>query len=221
MNRSVAVITIGQTPRTDVMPELERFLGPDVRVVEAGALDDLTKAEVEAIAPETTGSILVTRLRDGSEVKLGEDFVFPHTQECIRRVEHQVDLILLLCTGSFPRLDSRKLILYPDQILFNVVRGVGARRIGVFTPAPEQLDRQLERWSRFVAQVAVQAASPYGSAGQLENALLRFDRNDLDLVVTDCVGYTHAMKSRVRDVLKRPVLLARSVAARITAELIA
>lgn len=221
MNRSVAVITIGQTPRIDFMPELERFLGPDVRIVEAGALDDLTKAEVEAITPETTGSILVTRLCDGSEVKLGEDFVFPRTQECIRRVERQVELILLFCTGSFPRLDSRKLILYPDQILFNVVRGVGAQRIGVLTPAPEQVDRQLERWSRFAAQVAVQAASPYGSAGQLETALLGFDRNDLDLVVMDCVGYTHAMKSRVRDVLKCPVLLARSVAARITAELIA
>lgn len=221
MSRSVAVITIGQTPRTDFMPEFERFLGLEVRVVEAGALDDLTGAEVEAIAPETTGSTLVTRLRDGSEVKLGEDFVFPRIQECVRRVEHQVDLILLFCTGSFPRLDSRKLILYPDQILFNVVRGVGVQRIGVLTPAPEQVDRQLERWSRLVPHVAVQAASPYRAPGQLEDALVRFDRNNLDLVVMDCVGYTHAMKSRVRDVLKRPVLLARSIVARVTAELIA
>ena len=220
MTGSIAAITIGQSPRTDVVPELECFLGPDVRIVQAGALDELSKPEVEAIAPKTTGFTLVTRLRDGSEVKLGEDFVIPRIQKCIRRLEHDVDLILLLCTGSIPRLDSRRLILYPEQILFNVVCSVGARRIGVLTPAPEQVGAQHERWSKVVPHVVVEAASPYGSPERLESAASRFDPEGLDLLVLDCIGYTHAMKLRVRTLVRRPVLLARSAAARVAAELL-
>ena len=40
-----------------------------------------------------------------------------------------------------------------------------------------------------------------------------------DLIVMDCIGYTLAMKDRVREIAGVPVLLARSVVARMLAEL--
>ncbi|WP_030105419.1 AroM family protein, partial [Actinoalloteichus caeruleus] len=50
----LGVVTIGQSPRVDLVPELLPRLGR-VEVVERGALDDLGRAEIAALAPgETT-----------------------------------------------------------------------------------------------------------------------------------------------------------------------
>ena len=218
--RLIGAITIGQSPRADLMPEIESWLGAGVRIVESGALDPFSKAEVDAIFRATEGHVLVTRLRDGSEVKLHDTFVVPRLQECVRHIEDQVELILLLCTGTLPRLDSRKLILYLEQLLFSTVQSLGVQRIGVLTPGPEQIGDQHERWSKIVSHVVVEAASPYGAVEQIDNAALNLNRHDIDLIVLDCIGYSQAMKSRVRARVDRPVLLARSVVARLASELI-
>lgn len=38
----LGTVTIGQTPRTDLIPEMKQFLGAGVDILEAGALDGLT-----------------------------------------------------------------------------------------------------------------------------------------------------------------------------------
>jgi len=219
--KTIGAVTIGQAPRPDIMSEFMAFLGPDVRVIESGALDGFTKAQVAEIAPQTTGPLLVTRLRDGTEVRIGEDFLIPHLRTCVERLEHEAELILMLCTESLPDFGSGRPVLYPGSLLFNIVRALGAQRIGVLTPAPEQLRHQHGRWSAVVPNVAVEAASPYGPPEQLRSAALSLGRNDIDLVVMDCLGYTQSMKQSVRACVNRPVLLARSVLGRIAAELLA
>ena len=219
--KCIGAVTIGQAPRPDIMSELATFLGPDVRVIEYGALDAFTKAQVEEIAPQTTGPLLVTRLRDGSEVRIGEDFLIPHLRECVQRLEREAELILLLCTESLPDFGSAKPVVYPGSLLFNIVRALGAQRVGILTPAPEQLRHQHERWSSVVPNVFVEAASPYGPPEQLQSAALSLGRKDIDVAVMDCLGYTHSMKLSVRACVNRPVLLARSVLGRVAAELLA
>ncbi len=52
--RTIGAITIGQAPRDDVVPEMEKRLGPPVRVLQAGALDGLSRADITAFAPADT-----------------------------------------------------------------------------------------------------------------------------------------------------------------------
>lgn len=66
--RTVGMITIGQSPRDDVVPEMEKILGPGIRVVQAGALDGLSRDEVATLAPREREHALVTRLADSTEV---------------------------------------------------------------------------------------------------------------------------------------------------------
>ncbi len=216
----IGAVTIGQSPRPDIVPELAPLLGAGVRFLEAGALDGLTKEQVQEILPTATGPLLVTRLRDGSEVKIGEDFLIPHLQRCVRDIQQEADLILMLCTESLPDFESERLVLYPGRVLFNIVKALGLHRIGVLTPAAEQVDHQLERWREVVPEVLVKAASPYGAPEQLRAAAAALGRSNVELLIMDCLGYTHAMKQVVRSCSARPVLLARSVLARMAAELI-
>ena len=63
---------MGQAPRSDVVPDMAAILGGDVEIVEAGALDGLTREQIAPLAPEGDDEILVTRLADGSSVFVGK-----------------------------------------------------------------------------------------------------------------------------------------------------
>ena len=47
----VGAITIGQSPRTDVVQELFPLMGEQVELIQAGALDGLTREDIQAFAP--------------------------------------------------------------------------------------------------------------------------------------------------------------------------
>ena len=60
--KKVGAITIGQAPRTDILSDVEAILGGELELVQAGALDGMTPAEVEALRPDGTGNTLVLSL---------------------------------------------------------------------------------------------------------------------------------------------------------------
>ena len=68
----VGLITVGQSPRSDVVPDMAAILGGDVEILEAGALDGLSREQIAPLAPEGDDEILVTRLADGSSVFVGK-----------------------------------------------------------------------------------------------------------------------------------------------------
>ena len=74
----IAGITVGQAPRTDMTADLESRLAPTLELVQYGALDDLTASEVERdLAPKPGDEVLVSRMRDGSQVTFSGTKVLP------------------------------------------------------------------------------------------------------------------------------------------------
>ena len=47
--KKIGMLTIGQSPRNDILPGLKEILGKNVEIVEAGALDGLTLVDVKKI----------------------------------------------------------------------------------------------------------------------------------------------------------------------------
>ena len=217
---SLGAVTIGQSPREDVLAEMRGLLG-QVPVLQCGALDGVSPAELLELSPRPGDPVLVSRLRDGTEVRLAESRILPRLQHCIRVLEPEARLVLVLCTGSLEGLRSVRTLLLAGSVLQALARGLGPRRLGVLTPAAEQRAAQQERW-RDVAleEVVVEAASPYGRQGEVEEAASRLAAAGVDLVVMDCIGYTRAMKAVVREAVECPVLLAVTVLARVAAELL-
>jgi hypothetical protein len=113
---TVGLITVGQAPRSDVVPDMAAILGGDVEIVEAGALDGLTREQIAPLAPEGDDEILVTRLADGSSVFVGKTKMIPRIEAKIAALEDRgVALNVLLCTGEFPKLRARRPFLEPQQ----------------------------------------------------------------------------------------------------------
>ena len=159
----VGLITVGQAPRSDVVPDMAAILGGDVEIVEAGALDGLTREQIAPLAPEGDDEILVTRLADGSSVFVGKTKMIPLIESRIAALEDRgVALNVLLCTGEFPKLAARRPFLEPQQLLLGLLRAlVFPGRLGVLTPSERHVPQTTARWlaSGFDAHVA--PLSPY------------------------------------------------------------
>lgn len=215
-------ITIGQSPRVDITPDLTPLL-PGVELLERGALDDLEEEALRALRENPHGDVLATRLRDGREILVGEEDVIPKVQRAIEELARQdVAAILLLCTGTFPKFACEVPLLYPERVLqAAVVATFPGGALGVITPYAEQVRFQEARWSsRLGAEVLVEAVSPYRAHWELElrKAAQRLKAAGVTMIVLDCLGYSTTMRACVRELAGVPVLLARTTLGRIAAE---
>lgn len=220
----IGMVTIGQTPRGDVVPDMAALL-PGAEILEAGALDGLDRAAIASLAPETDDEILVTRLADGSPVFVGKSKVLPRVTACIAGLEDQgVALTILLCTGVFPRLTARRPLLEPQQVLLGVLRGLShPGRLGVLTPSERHVIQTTARWRAEGFDAAVVPLSPYDeddpAAGRRAAAALR--EAGVGLVVMDCIGFRDVARRELMARLGVPVLVANLLVARLAAELLA
>lgn len=217
----IGAITIGQSPRTDVIPEIQPLLG-GVKLAECGALDGLSPKDIAPFAPEAGECILVTRLFDGTSVRIAERHILPRIQTLTETlISDGAAAILMLCTGEFPPFRCEKPLIYPQVILHHFVAGVIDRqRLGIITPDVSQIPQSLHRWHKNgIEDVIVEASNPYMDAFSAVSAACALKERGAALIVLDCIGYTAAMKASIQKQTGLPVILPRTVAARAVAEL--
>ncbi len=227
MPRTVGLVTIGQSPRADLVSEYERAL-PGVTITQAGALDDLTEAEILPLAPVAGDEVLVSRLRTGREVRLARRHLEPRLQSCLDLLGRDADLTILLCTGEFPAVHPRGMVLIPHRILHHVVAAVvdglrsGGRpdvRLGVLIPDAAQQPSAESRW-RGLGRVIAAAASPYRGMEALEAAGRTLRDAGAGIVVMDCIGYTRPMRETIARIAGAPTILANAAVAMIAREVL-
>ena len=221
----IGAITIGQSPRVDLMPDMEKIFMDSIEVIQMGGLDGLTKDEIETFTPQGPDDhVLVSRLRDGSSVTFGESHVLPRMQDCIAALEAQgVSLILFLCTGEFPEdFRSNVPLIFPNRILTSVVpAAMPGCRLAVFTPSEAQTAQVTNKWLRASAgAVSVIPVSPYNGMDPVLKAAETICPDEIDMIVMDCIGYTVEMKEKIHAMTGKPVVLPRTLVARMINELV-
>ena len=85
--KKIGFITIGQSPRDDIMKDILPIIGDDIEILQKGALDNLSEEELEEIAPQSGDTVLVSSLRDGRSVSMAEEKIIVHLQRCIDELE--------------------------------------------------------------------------------------------------------------------------------------
>lgn len=215
--KTIGMITIGQSPRDNLMPQFRELLGSGFRIREAGALDGLSSAEIAARAPQPGQHPLITRLVGGAEVIVGKEAILALLQERIAQLERDTDLLVILCTGTFPAFRCAKPILEPDRILLGALQAVYREgTLGVLIPIAAQAESAAAKFSAVTRSLAIEAASPYQGVDALREAAGRL--KGASLVVMNCMGFTETHKRALRDVTGTPALLPSSLLARFIAE---
>jgi len=219
----IGMVTPGQSPRDDIVPEIESYLTETATISEAGALDGISKQEIaQGLLPESDDDLLVTRMRDRSSVTISEKKITPLVQRCVEKLEkEEARIILLLCTGDFPTIQSRGLLIKAGDIFPAVVRDVSlGHRIGVMIPNAAQVGRAQRKWGALGMEIEVAEASPYASIDAVQSAAERLRNDQIKLIAMDCLGYNRRMKELVREITNKPVVLPRSILARVLSELL-
>lgn len=218
----VGLITIGQSPRVDVVPDMAEIIGPGVEIREAGALDGLDRAAITTLAPREGDAILVTRLRDGAPVFVAKRHIVARIQEKIAALEREgAALTALLCTGAFPRLRAARPLIQPQPVLLGVLRGMSwPGRLGVLTPSVPHVPQTEARWRADGFDPVVVPLSPYEEEdpAALVRAADALRAAGAGLVVMDCIGFRRKTRNELQGLTGAPVLVANLLLARVIAE---
>jgi protein AroM len=220
---TVGMVTIGQSPRIDVTSDIGPILGDNIRVVECGALDDLDESGISDLSPRDDEEVLVSRLRDGTEVHLSHERIVRFVNQCISRVQKEARLVVLLCTGEFEGVQSERLLIMPSDLLFRVVQSILPKgRAGILIPSPEQIGPIRTKWAREGMEVFIQTLSPYQEADSraIEEIAKKFLDDKVDLLVLDCIGYSIKTSNELKRLTGLPVILARTIVARVVREIL-
>lgn len=196
----LGLVTIGQAPRTDLIPDVADAL-TGVDWVEHGALDPLTPAQIAVLAPRQGERELVSRLRDGTSARLGAMSIAAHLDRAIGEcVADGCGVVLVLCTGRVEHGPAAVPVLHAEDLAHEQMSGiVGDGDLGVLCPVPEQLADIRHRWAeRLGRPVKATASDPYtASADEIAMASMALTADGVRHVFLDCIGYTEEQARHV------------------------
>ncbi len=193
----ICFITIGETPRDDVIPELLNLMGkPDLPYREIGLIDGV---DPSIYKPLNDDDLLVSRKRDGSVAYISHRWVV----EELSQIECE-GLCVLLCTGEF---ESERFIL-PYKVIDSFFSAMPKLdRVTVVVPELQQYASAVKRWSKVGSRTNCVAFSPYRSSE------LNVDLSQEQLVYLDCMGFGLKHEEFFRTKTSGIVLSARRILA--------
>lgn len=219
----IGMISIGQSPRPDILSIFEDSWGDRAEMIEIGALDGLSHSDVEKMAPKEGDDVLVVKMTDGQQHIVGRRYLIPQIEMCADSLIRQhVTAIILLCTGDFRPFRYSVPFIIPQKIVNNMIFAlVGAGQVvGLMIPTGEQ-QKQMRRSLACNGIVPVFAsASPHLGEEGIVNAAHQLKRYDIDFTVMHCFGYTRKMRDIVKETTGKPVLLSNMLVAKIAGELL-
>jgi protein AroM len=221
--RVLGTLTIGQAPRRDLLPIIDRHVPARVRRLHRGVLDGLSRAAIDArYRPAPGEAVLVTRLADGSEVVLSRAGMREGVQNSLAALEAEgSEVILLLCTGTFDGLGCRRAwLIEPDHVIPGLVAGLIERRqLGIIVPIGGQIESEAGKWHAPARPPIFAAVSPYEAPTEAVTAAGRsLKERGAAAILLDCIGFTERHRAALA-ALDMPVILSNAVVAKAVGEL--
>ena len=208
----VMFVSVGQTPRRDLIDEMLASLDIPIEALEIGALDGLSPTEINGFRVRAGEASIVTRLSDDSEIVLSKPRITERMAEIVAGFQPQeFDLVVILSTGLFREFESTCPTVNTQRAVESTIISLAAQgdSVGLIQPLRQQVD-----------ELDIQALHPYkvtashardGDRNSLAGALL--DLAETDIIVLNSVSFTEADRQMVTKASGKPVVLARRIMA--------
>ena len=211
------LITIGQSPRDDLVPELLSIMSYNFSYTEIGLLDDLSSLEIQKMKPHKDDGVLVSRLKSGEQVVLDHEKVERALNDLIDE-ETSCDAMLLLCTSEFKSLMEKrrdKLVIMPSLVLKEFLKTFTSPfdSLGIVVPELSQVINATQRWKKIVKNVFTAHLSPYLNDDKDEWGRVSrfFQEKEVNYIVMDCMGYSIFHSQKLGALSNLPIFTARVV----------
>ena len=212
MRKKVGLITIGCRENRPNWEDVIRALEPEVEVDFRGVLDGLTREEVEEQFAFSDGeNYLVTEMPWTASVQLSEKAVqVGATRRAAEQFADGADTVLMLCTGDFPHPEKPGgLFLLPEDLMYGILSGLRQKKLGFIVPEPDQIPFSRKQYKAL--NPVIRASSPYGSMEDRAKTPAVFREEDVEAIVTDCMGFTAEMGRIVARESGKQVLVPRLI----------
>lgn len=209
----VAVVTLGQTPRSDVVPELCELTGRPMEPVEFGVLDGVGADVLARIAPGPGEPALLTRLRDGSDIVMSIDWTSDRMQEIYSEIAGlDIDLVVLMSSllGAVPA--PAQTTIFCDRVIVRTIETFtdAGLRVGILLSLDSQGDMVVRDRTRRPEMVRAAIARP-GDHAALATAI--DELNDCDVLILHSVTYSEDERRKAAARSGKPVVIARRLVA--------
>ncbi|CDN55768.1 AroM family protein [Neorhizobium galegae bv. officinalis bv. officinalis str. HAMBI 1141] len=212
LRHRVMFLSVGQTPRADLIGDMLTNLDVPIEALEIGALDGLSKAEIDDLKVRPGEQSIITRLADNTDIVVSK----PRIAERMAKIAaafhpNEFDLVVILSTGLFRDFESTCPTVNAQRAMESAVISLAAHgaSVGLIQPLQQQ-----------IAELDIPALAPYkicasyaadGDRKLLAGALV--DLADAEIIVLNSVSFTEADRQMVAKASGKPVVLARRIVA--------
>jgi len=210
--RRVMFVSVGQTPRSDLIGEMLCNLDIPIEALELGALDGLTPREIDALRVRPGETSIITKLADKSRIVVSKVRIGERMARLVAGFRsNEYDLVVILSTGLFRDFESTCPTVNAQRALESAVISLAAQgsSVGLIQPLARQIN-----------ELDIPALQPYrvtathaaeGDRESLARALL--DLAECEIIVLNSVSFTEADREMVAKASGKPVVLARRIIA--------
>ncbi|EDY4039315.1 AroM family protein [Salmonella enterica] len=224
MSASLAILTIGVVPMSEVLPLLTEYID-EQHITHHSLLGKMSREDVMAdYAVEPGDDPLLTLLNDNQIAHVSRQKVERDLQSVVEVLDNQgYDVIILMSTAAIKSMAARNsILLEPLRIIPPLVASiVDGHQVGVIVPVAELLAAQEKKWQVLQMPPVYSLAKPvHGSEQQLIDAGQALLDQGADVIMLDCLGFHQRHRDILQQALDVPVLLSNVLIARLASELL-
>ncbi|ENE9454171.1 AroM family protein [Salmonella enterica subsp. enterica serovar Litchfield] len=224
MSASLAILTIGVVPMSEVLPLLTEYID-EQHITHHSLLGKMSREDVMAdYAVEPGDDPLLTLLNDNQIAHVSRQKVERDLQSVVEVLDNQgYDVIILMSTAAIKSMAARNsILLEPLRIIPPLVASiVDGHQVGVIVPVAELLAAQEKKWQVLQMPPVYSLANPvHGSEQQLIDAGQALLDQGADVIMLDCLGFHQRHRDILQQALDVPVLLSNVLIARLDSELL-
>ncbi|MEL1343411.1 AroM family protein [Salmonella enterica] len=224
MSASLAILTIGVVPMSEVLPLLTEYID-EQHITHHSLLGKMSREDVMAdYAVEPGDDPLLTLLNDNQIAHVSRQKVERDLQSVVEVLDNQgYDVIILMSTAAIKSMAARNsILLEPLRIIPPLVASiVDGHLVGVIVPVAELLAAQEKKWQVLQMPPVYSLANPvHGSEQQLIDAGQALLDQGADVIMLDCLGFHQRHRDILQQALDVPVLLSNVLIARLASELL-
>ncbi|WP_417210388.1 AroM family protein [Antarctobacter sp.] len=206
----VLVVTIGHSPRPDLIDEVFSRLKLPLDATELGLLDGLSGTEIDEMRAGRREPVIVTSLANGATIELSRAKTAQRAFSVIAAIPPGAyALVVLMTTGIFRDLESTCPTVNTQRAVESAIISMAAEgeTVGIVFPAERQVGEvDIPALSLFDVRVDY---ARHGNTADLERAAGALA--DCAYIVLNSVGFTENDRELVAALTGKPVILPRRI----------
>ncbi|MDY0393523.1 AroM family protein [Virgibacillus halophilus] len=189
------LITIGQTPRNDLMDAFESANLNNIQML--GALDALSEEKLEALKQASSGKAekLFVVLKNGT-ANIAHQFIEEQIRKLVEQHYDQASLIVILCMSDFEAVELPK-VVSPIQLMMEKAKQIkSGETVLICVPIQEQLETAKKKWKNVNGDKYFAVVNPKEEqvSEQMMQQLAVYQPKHL---IMDCYGYDYEIGKEI------------------------